>query len=109
LDIKFDFDVVVPQRGSDIDMTELADFMKQYPATQVTIEGHTDDRGAADYNLFLSQQRADYVKRALVSRGIVLERILVKGLGETQPVADNATRDGRGKNRRVVATITVGQ
>jgi len=67
----------------------------------VEIGGHTDSRGSAEYNMELSLKRAETVKRYLVDKGVPAEKLVVKGYGETQPVADNDTEAGRFQNRRV--------
>lgn len=67
----------------------------------VEVEGHTDDRGIDAYNLYLSQLRADTVRRYLIDHGVDAERLKAIGRGETQPVAPNDTVEGRSKNRRV--------
>ena len=80
--------------------------LRQYRGGSVLLESHTDSKGAASYNLNLSQARANSVKDSLVTNyGIQQSRITTKGYGETQPVATNDTDAGRQKNRRVVATI----
>ena len=68
---------------------------------RVEVGGHTDNVGSADANLKLSQQRAQAVMAALVERGIDAGRMTAKGYGQTVPIADNRTEDGRAKNRRV--------
>jgi outer membrane protein OmpA-like peptidoglycan-associated protein len=72
---------------------------------QMTIEGHTDSVGAEDYNLDLSNRRAQSVRRYLVAKGIDGDRITAVGKGETEPVADNDTSAGRAENRRVVILV----
>jgi hypothetical protein len=67
-----------------------------------TIEGYTDATGKVDYNLKLSEQRATTVRDYLLSKGVGDERMTVVGYGETKPIADNATEEGRVQNRRVV-------
>jgi len=78
----------------------------EYPESQLMLEGHTDSIGRATYNQALSQARASAVKRVLIDRfRIDASRIDSIGLGESQPVADNATEAGRARNRRVEAII----
>jgi len=84
----------------------VVDFMKTYPTTNAEIEGYTDNVGAAKSNIALSQRRADAVRKAIVAGGINASRVTAKGYGPANPIADNATREGRAKNRRVVATLT---
>ncbi len=88
-------------------IAKVANFMRQYPDTQVVIEGHTDSMGAASYNQSLSQKRAQAVANSLVNdHNVNASRVSAKGYGEESPVADNATKEGRAQNRRVVAQIT---
>jgi len=75
--------------------------MKKYPASNFRIEGHTDSTGSDEYNMKLSQRRADAVKSYLVEHGISADRLTAKGYGETKPIASNKTASGRAKNRRV--------
>jgi OOP family OmpA-OmpF porin len=75
--------------------------MKEFPAVRVRISAHTDASGEPDANLKLSEQRAAATKAYLVSKGIDGKRIEVVGKGETEPVADNGTPEGRQQNRRV--------
>ena len=72
---------------------------------QVIVEGHTDDRGPAAFNQQLSEKRAQAVKAELVANGIDAQVIQTTGYGESRPVADNGSADGRGKNRRVEIKI----
>jgi OOP family OmpA-OmpF porin len=76
------------------------------PAATGVIEGHTDSNGADAYNQRLSEQRAKAVRDYMVSMGIDPARLEAKGYGESQPVADNATPEGRAQNRRVVLRRT---
>ncbi len=86
---------------------QVADFLKTYPETEMVIEGHTDNVGPADYNLKLSQRRAESVKRFLIDNfGIGSNRLKAKGYGEKRRIASNATQAGRQRNRRVIANIT---
>ncbi|KAA6182138.1 OmpA family protein [Pseudomonas veronii] len=105
LDVKFDFDKAVVKPNSYGDVKNLADFMAQYPATNVEVAGHTDSVGPDAYNQKLSQRRADAVKQVLVKDGVAPSRITAVGYGESRPVADNATEAGRAINRRVEASV----
>lgn len=90
----------------DSEIREVADFMKEYPDTSVEIAGHSDSTGEADYNQQLSQQRAEAVADRLVqSFGIDRDRVAARGYGESEPIADNSTAEGRAQNRRVEARI----
>jgi len=85
-------------------LDEIAMLLAGQPQVSLLISGHTDDSGQSAFNLKLSQDRADAVKAYLVSRGIDATRLFTQGLGETRPVAENATEEGREKNRRVEFT-----
>lgn len=84
----------------------LAEFMKEYEDRRVRVEGYTDSTGSEDYNLQLSQRRAEAVKEALTSHGIASRRVETKGFGEAYPVAPNDTAGGRQSNRRVEIVIS---
>ena len=75
--------------------------LKQNPDLKVSVEGHTDNVGSDKSNKTLSENRAKSVMTALISGGIDKSRLSSKGWGETKPVGDNSTEDGRFKNRRV--------
>lgn len=75
--------------------------LKANPKYDVTIEGHTDDRGSREHNLALSQKRADAVADYLVDHGVARDRVHTKGIGPDKPVADNGTDEGRAQNRRI--------
>ena len=70
-------------------------------ASNLTIDGHTDNTGTAAMNMELSQKRCNSVKNYLISKGIDASRLIANGYGDTRPVADNKTSDGKAKNRRV--------
>jgi outer membrane protein OmpA-like peptidoglycan-associated protein len=65
------------------------------------VDGHTDNSGNAAHNLQLSQQRADAVKAQLIAMGVAATRLSTKGFGDTKPISDNATPEGKANNRRV--------
>lgn len=81
------------------------DFINRYPGKSVVIEGHTDDRGADAANLALSEQRAASVRDALIALGADAGRFKVVGKGESAPLADNASTEGRARNRRVEVIV----
>ena len=91
--------------GSRPVLDGVADDLKIHPLVQVELQGHTDSQGADVYNFDLSQSRADSVRNYLMSRGVQGSRLVAKGYGETQPIADNATAAGRAENRRVVMKV----
>lgn len=80
----------------------IVQFLQTHADSRIEVQGHTDSRGTEVYNQKLSLRRANAVKEFLVSQGIAESRIATKGLGESEPVADNKTEAGRSKNRRVV-------
>lgn len=100
-DVLFDTGRATLKRGADRDLDRLAQALKDNANTRVLIEGHTDSVGGDDYNLALSQKRAESVADALQMRGVPADRYQAKGLGKDFPVASNATAEGRQQNRRV--------
>jgi outer membrane protein OmpA-like peptidoglycan-associated protein len=80
--------------------------VKKYNKTVVEVAGHTDSTGAAQYNQQLSERRANSVAQYLESQGLATNRVVTVGAGETRPVADNSTPEGRQANRRVELTLT---
>jgi len=107
LKVQFDFDKskIKPQYHDNI--KKLADFMKKYPDVDAEIEGHTCSIGTSAYNKRLSQRRAESVKAYMVKHfGIAPARLTTIGYGESKPIADNKTRKGRIKNRRVYAIVS---
>lgn len=82
-------------------LSELVQFMDQYPQAVVNITGYTDSTGAAEYNQQLSERRAQAVADAVITQGVDSSRVTVSGGGESNPIASNETREGRAANRRV--------
>ncbi|PIQ32512.1 MAG: cell envelope biogenesis protein OmpA, partial [Bacteroidetes bacterium CG18_big_fil_WC_8_21_14_2_50_41_14] len=82
-------------------LDEVVFIMKQYNAANILIEGHTDSAGNDTKNLILSDNRANAVRKYLISKGINAKRLIAKGYGETKPIASNRTMEGMEKNRRV--------
>lgn len=106
-DILFDTGSAVLKPEAVDQVSKVGDIIAKYADDRVRVEGHTDSTGGARQNEELSLRRADAVKRVLTSRGVQDKQILVLGLGETKPVADNGTAAGRAKNRRVELHIDV--
>ena len=75
-------------------------------ADKIIITGYTDNTGAPDYNLKLSQQRAEAVRAYLISIGVDPNKMVATGGGDTKPIADNSTKEGQAKNRRVEIEVT---
>lgn len=84
----------------------IADYMKANPSFSLSIVGHTDSQGDEAYNQKLSEDRAEAVKSYLIKKGVGEIVINASGKGESEPIADNNTAEGREKNRRVVFSVT---
>jgi outer membrane protein OmpA-like peptidoglycan-associated protein len=89
------------KRGAESDLDHVVALLRDYPQTDLIIEGYTDNRGNEHRNDRLSLQRANAIRQALIARGVDENRIRTRGLGSANPVADNHTRKGRDENRRV--------
>ena len=100
-DILFDYDKASLKQESDKQLQFVLTLLIENPELTLEIQGHTDNQGEDAYNLTLSQQRAETVRRYLALFGISPEQLTAKGYGEIQPVATNDTEEGRAKNRRV--------
>ena len=100
--ILFDFDKYDSKKESEKPLQEIADLLLDYPGLKIEIQGHTDNQGQDDYNLTLSQKRAETVRLYMISLGVDSLRLTARGYGAAMPVAANNTREGRAKNRRVV-------
>ncbi|GIW45874.1 MAG: hypothetical protein KatS3mg077_3156 [Candidatus Binatia bacterium] len=99
--VNFDFNKSDIRPDSRPVLDEAAEILKANPEVRISIEGHTDAIGSDAYNEKLSVRRAEAVFRYLVNRGVAPERMEVIGYGESRPVADNTTEEGRAQNRRV--------
>ena len=100
-DAFFDFDKSVLKPEGKAKLDDLASKVKDINLEVIIAVGHTDSVGSDAYNQKLSVRRSEAVKAYLVSKGIEKNRVYTEGKGEKQPVADNKTKEGRAKNRRV--------
>ena len=106
LHIEFDFDKAEVKSRYHYDIAKIANILKAYPDKNLELEGHTDSKGTDAYNIKLSKQRAESVKKYLIEKfGIEESRISAVGYGESMPIATNDSEEGRQNNRRVVANI----
>ena len=102
----FDSDSVDVKPEMQATVGRVADSLLRVGIDAARVEGHTDANGTSAYNARLSEQRASAVAAAMQGRGFAAAKLALRGWGEAQPVADNATEDGRGQNRRVVIIVT---
>lgn len=100
-DINFDTAKDKLKYGAEKVLVEIVKLMKNYPELIIEIQGHTDNIGSANYNLNLSNKRANTVKDYLLLFGVEKARMIAKGYGLSKPIVSNDTEEGRAKNRRV--------
>ena len=105
-DVLFDTGKADLQSDARIALAKLTGIVLNYPSLRLAIEGYTDSTGGADFNQALSEKRADAVRDYLVSQGLDAGSLTARGLGMADPVADNATAQGRQKNRRVEIIVS---
>ena len=99
--VNFDFDKdTLKPRATDI-LDHAVSVIQQHPDMQFSISGYTDSTGSDQYNEDLARRRANAVRDYLVQHGVASGRLDVSSYGERNPVADNATKEGRARNRRV--------
>ena len=103
--ILFEFDSAEIKPEARTNLSRLAESLREYPNTDVMIVGHTDATGPEDYNLKLSERRADAARASLLNAGVPSGRVLMEGRGEIEPIASNETAEGRRLNRRVEVAI----
>ena len=99
--INFDTGKAAILPGSESVLNEIVKLLKQNADLKLRVEGHTDNQGSAGANQALSEKRAQAVMAYLTAHGVAVTRLTAKGFGQTKPVADNGTEEGRAKNRRV--------
>lgn len=107
--VYFDFDKSDITANSKLALDKLVQIFKEYPETNLLVEGHTDDKGADSYNLSLSERRAMAVGNYLKNNNISASRLTINWYGETQPKIENTTDANRAENRRVEFAITANE
>lgn len=109
--VTFDSDVLFPLNSSYLtdqakrELDKLVKLLADYSGASLIVDGHTDATGTAEYNQWLSEKRAESVKKYAVERGLNADRVVTYGHGQTKPIAENNTKEGRQQNRRVEVTI----
>ena len=104
--VQFETGTAVLRSESDPLLTDVVRLLAEHPDIEsVEVQGHTDETGTVEFNRRLSEERARSVVAWLVAHGVAEERLVAKGYGKAQPIADNSTEEGRAKNRRVVFRI----
>lgn len=103
--ILFDFDSAELRAGAKNSIENLSDVLKDYENTKILIAGYTDSKGSKEYNQKLSLRRAKSVALYMAKQDVDADRMIIKGYGESNPVAPNTTAAGRQKNRRVEIAI----
>ena len=104
-DDQFAVDSATLRTGAQQDIARMADIQKAYDKTTITVAGHTDSTGSESHNQQLSERRAQAVPDIILSRGVAANRVSTIGFGESQPIADNASKRGQQQNRRVEIRI----
>lgn len=107
--ILFDTGKFALKPQAEKDLAEFGGVLKQYPETDLVIEGHTDNKGKKAKNQKLSNDRAEAVIAFLASQGVARSRMTGRGMADDRPVADNATEEGRQQNRRVEINIAANE
>lgn len=107
--ILFEYDRSNLSTSATANLNKLVEVLNEYPDTNIEIQGHTDSKGSDDYNMRLSRRRAAEVASYLRTRGVAGPRMITKGYGESAPVAENDSDEGRAQNRRVTFLITANE
>lgn len=107
--ILFGFDSYSLTDASRASLSQLVTVLNKYPDTNVEVQGHTDNKGTAEYNEKLSNQRAESVASYIKANGIASSRVSTRGFGLTAPKYSNDTEEGRAQNRRVEFLITANE
>jgi outer membrane protein OmpA-like peptidoglycan-associated protein len=104
-DSQFDVNSFTLRPAAQQDVARMAAILRDYEKTNIRVGGHTDATGSESLNQTLSERRAEAVKSIMLSQGVGSDRLTIIGFGKSQPIADNATPQGRQLNRRVEITI----
>jgi len=107
--VLFGFDESTLSADAKTSLDKLVKVLKEYPDTDIEVQGHTDSKGSVTYNQALSERRANAVSGYLDGKGIAASRLTIKGFGETVPKYENNTAEGRTENRRVEFLITANE
>jgi outer membrane protein OmpA-like peptidoglycan-associated protein len=105
-DVLFETGKYALSSDAQLKLAKLSGIIQAHPGLNLAIEGYTDTTGTAQFNMTLSQQRADTVRTFLITQGLSPDTITAKGLGESNPIADNSTAAGRKLNRRVEIIVS---
>jgi len=105
-DVLFETGKYALSMDAQLKLAKLSGIIQAHPGLNLAIEGYTDNTGSADFNMKLSQQRADAVRQFLITQGLSPDTITSKGMGQANPVADNSTVSGRKQNRRVEIIVS---
>jgi outer membrane protein OmpA-like peptidoglycan-associated protein len=105
-DLTFDFDRDAVKSQFVPTLRDVGGVLRQYDQTTVDVYGHADSVGPDAYNQDLSERRAMNVASVLISGGVIRQRVITQGYGESRPIASNSTDDGRARNRRVEVYIS---
>ena len=106
-DLLFKVDSAELRPGASSELGKLSEVLTKYPEDRIEIRGYADSTGSEQHNEALSQRRADTVRRALAARGVKDDQMKSVGMGESDPVASNDTKEGRAQNRRVELHIAL--
>jgi len=107
--ILFGYDQSDLNSSAEANLDKLVNVLKEYPDTNIEVQGHTDSQGSESYNESLSQRRATSVSNYLRNKGVASARLTTKGYGESAPVAGNETEEERAQNRRVTFLISANE
>ena len=105
-DVLFDFNKYTLKPEAREKLAKVSGILLAYPNLKLQVEGHTDNIGSDEYNMKLSEERADGVREYLVAQSVADSNITAKGFGKSDPVADNSTNEGRAQNRRVELVVS---